>query len=120
MVFQVLLSLLIFIAIVRLFIQLRKKHINLFFFFFFLIIWSLVMFFNWNNILLNKIGKILGVERGVDILVYTALFLLFYYVFVSIIRFYKLEHEINMLVKRDAIRDFEERYNINDNKTVRK
>lgn len=117
--FQILLSLLVLIVIIRLFVQYRGRHINFFFFLFFLIVWLLVLFFNWNNSLLNKIGNMLGLERGVDILIYTALFLLFYYVFVSIIRFYKLEHEINKLVRKDAINDFLKRYNINDEKFIR-
>lgn len=117
--FQILLSLLVFIVVIRLFVQFRKKHINFFFFFFFLMVWLLVLFFNWNNNLLNKIGNTLGLERGVDFLVYTALFLLFYYVFVSIIRFYRLEQEINKLVRKDAINDFLKRYNITNEKSTR-
>lgn len=111
--FQIILSLLIVVAIIRLFVQFYKKHINFFFFFFFLTVWSMVLFLNWNNPLLNRLGSFLGIKRGATILVYIGLFLLFYFAFVSIIRFYELEQDVNKLVKKDAIDDFLKRYNIN-------
>lgn len=114
--FQVSLSLLVLVAVIRLFVQFKKRHINLFTFSFFLIVWLSVLFLNWNNSPLNKIGKLLGLERGADILVYVGLFLLFYYVFVSTIKFYKLEQDINKLVRRDAIEDFCKKYNIENKK----
>lgn len=112
--FQIFLSIFVFIAILRLFVQFKKKNITPFFFLFFLFIWAFVLYFAWNTTLLDKIGGLLGLERGADILVYLALFLLYYYVFVSIIRFYKLEGEINKLTRKDAINDFLKRYNIEE------
>ncbi len=104
--FQICLSTLILIAITRLIIQFHKKHINPFFFLFFLIIWCSVFFLNWNNALLNKFGNLLGMERGADVLVYIGLFLLFYYMFASIIKSYKIERDIDKLVRKDAVDDF--------------
>jgi len=86
--FQKILTLLIGMAILRLVIQFYKKRINAFFFLFFLGMWSTILFFNWNNIFLNKIGHLFGIDRGATVLVYIGLFLLFYYVFVSLVRFY--------------------------------
>lgn len=108
--FQIILSLLIIFAIIRLFFQLLKKHINLVEFLFFISAWLIVFFFNWNNDILNKIGKLFGVEKGASVLVYISLFFLFYYVFVSIVKFYRIEREINKLVRKDAVGDFLRRY----------
>ncbi len=112
--FQILLSIFIVIGIIRLTVQFYKKQINSFFFIFFLLIWSVVLFFNWNNALLNKMGRVLGIDRGATVLVYAGLFLLFYHAFVSTIRFYELERNIDKLVRKDAVRDFVHRYGIKD------
>jgi len=110
--FQIILSGLILVALIRLSVQFYKKHINSFVLLFFLAIWGVVLFLTWNAGLLNKFGRLLGIERGATILVYIGLFMLFYYVFVSMLKFYKLEQNIDKLVKKDAIRNFLERYNL--------
>lgn len=110
--FQILWSVLIIFAIVRLFTQFHKKHISLFSFLFFLLAWGLVLLLNWNNALLNRFGHMLGIERGATVLVYVALFMLFYYVFISMIKFHKLEQEISKLVRKDAVSDFTKRHDI--------
>jgi len=109
--FQILWSTLIVFAIIRLLIQFHKKHISLFSFSFFLLAWSLVLLLNWNNALLNKIGHILGIERGATVLVYVALFILFYYVFISMVRFRKIEQDIDKLARKSAIESFLKSYN---------
>lgn len=116
--FQILWSVLIIFVIVRLFAQFHKKHITLFPFLFFLLAWGIVLFLNWNNALLNRLGHMLGIERGATILVYTALSILFYYVFISMMKFHKLEQEISRLVKKDAVGDFAKRYGIKNGDTT--
>lgn len=110
--FQIILTLLISVAIIRLIIQFYEKRINSFFLFFFLIIWSSIIFLSWNISFLNKIGGLLGIQRGATVLVYIGLFLLFYYVFVSIIRFYIIEQDINKLVRKSSVDEFLKKYNI--------
>lgn len=112
MAFQIILSLLILVAIFRLCAQFYKKYINSFFFLFFFIVWSLILFLIWNTGLLNRIGRLLGIERGATILIYMALFFLFYYVFVTVIRFYKIEQDIDRMVRKDAVEDFLKRYDL--------
>lgn len=106
MLFQTFLSLLIFIIIIRLTMQFLEKNISLFFFLLFLSVWLLVLFFNWNNSILNRIGLLLGLARGADAIVYTALVILFYFIFVCMIRFYKIKQDIDKLIKKDAKDDF--------------
>ncbi|MBD3271643.1 MAG: DUF2304 family protein [Elusimicrobia bacterium] len=112
MVFQYILTMLIGMAVLRLIIQYYKKRINSFFFIFFFCIWSVVLFFNWNNEFLNRIGHLFGIDRGATVLVYFGLFLLFYFVFVSLVRFYIVEHDINKLVMKTAVHDFIRKYNL--------
>jgi len=112
--FQIFLSVLVLIAMIRLIVQFIKKHINLFYFLFFTTVWSLAVFLSWNVPLLNKIGQSLGMQRGATMLVYMALFILFYFLFVGITKFYRLEQDINKLVKNDAVRNFKENHKIED------
>lgn len=104
--FQILFTFVILLAILRLCIQFYKKSINSFFFLFFFIVWCIAIFLTWNVELLNNLGHLLGIERGANILVYFSLLFLFYYAFVTIIRLYKIEQEINILVKKDAVEDY--------------
>lgn len=111
--FKILFSLVIFLVIIKLWVQFYKKHINSLFFLFFFMIWCTTIFLTWNAEFLNKIGHFLGIERGATILVYFSLLFLFYCVFVTIIRFYRIEQEINTLVKKDAVDDYFKRNNPN-------
>jgi len=93
-------------------VQFYKKHINAFSFFFFLTVWAFALFLNWDNAFIRKMGDLLGKREGARILVYAALFLLFYYVFISAMKFYKLEQDINTLIRKEAMNDFLKRYSI--------
>jgi hypothetical protein len=112
--FQIIFSALIFMAVIRLCVQFRKKNIKPFFFFFFISVWVLVLFLNWNKPFLKMIGHLLGIERGAAILVYFGFFLVFYYIFVSLIKFYKIEQDINKLITKEAVNDFLKRYQARD------
>jgi len=114
MVLQVILSLLILVAAIRLLAHFYKKRISLLFLIFFLTIWCLVLFLNWNSLLLNRFSDFLGIGRGAITLAFIGFFMLLYYVFVSLVRFYELEQEINKLARRDAIDDFMRHHDIED------
>lgn len=114
--FQIILSVFICIALVRLWIQFKKRRIGIFYFLFFLIVWLSIFFLTWNNAFLNKIGKLIGLDRGAFFLIYIGLTFLFYYVFVSTIKFYQMEKKINALIRSYALDDFCKRYKISDHK----
>lgn len=75
-------------------------------------VWCVILFLNWNIGILNRLGNLLGIEHGATALVYVALFFLFYYVSASIIMFYRIEQEIDKLVKKDAVKDFVKRHGL--------
>lgn len=108
--FQIILSVLIIIAIIKLTIRFYKREINRFYFILFLTIWSLIFLLDLNNSFVKKIGYVLGMQTGANVLVYIGMFLLFYYVFVSEVKFYKMERDIHELVKKNAKEDFMNRY----------
>lgn len=114
--FQIILSIFICIALARLLIQFKKRRIGIFYFLFFLSVWLSIFFLTWNNAFLNKIGKLIGLDRGAFFLIYIGLAFLFYYVFVSTVRFYQLEKKINVLIRNYAIDDFLKRHSVSDHR----
>lgn len=114
MIFRIVLSILVIVAIARLCVQFYNKRINSFFLSFFLLVWGAVLFLTWNTAFLYKLGRLFGVQRGVNVLIYIGLFLLFYYAFVSLIRIYKIERDVDVLVKKMAINDFLKNYDVGD------
>ncbi|MBP7087934.1 MAG: DUF2304 domain-containing protein [Candidatus Omnitrophica bacterium] len=108
--FQALLSVLIIFAIIRLFIQFHRKHITALLFIFSLVMWMGVFFLNLNNDIVQMIGHFLGINDGVRVIIYIAIFLLFYYVVVSAVKFHEIEKKIDLLVKKDAVDSFAKKY----------
>ena len=112
--FQALLSILIIFAITRLFIQFYRKHITTLLFAFSLGIWISVFLLNLNNDAVQMLGRFLGINDGVRVLIYIALFLLFYYAILSAVRFHEIEKKIDILVKKDAVDSFSKKYKLKD------
>lgn len=110
--FQIILSVLIFIAIIKLCTQFFKRHMDLVTFSFFLACWILGFFLIWSMRFLNKIGDLLGLAYGVNILVYSGIFLIFYCLFIGALKIYKLEKDIGKMVKKETLKDFIGRYNL--------
>ena len=108
--FQIILSTLIFLVIIRLCAQFYKGRIAAALFLFFLWIWGMSLILIWNIKFLNKIAHSLGLYQGVNILIYCGLFLLFYLAYLGVLKFYKLEQDINKLVRKSAIDDFLKRH----------
>ena len=112
--FQLLLSILIIFALIRLFIQFHKKRISTLFFIFLLCVWIGVFFLNLNNDVVQKVGHFLGIADGVRVFVYVAIFLLFYYAVASMVKFHEMEKDINILVKKDEVDSFTRKYKLKD------
>lgn len=72
--------------------------------------WGVIFWLDLNNSFVKKIGNILGMQAGANVLVYIGMFLLFYYVFLSEVKFYKMERDIYELTKKNAKDDFLNKY----------
>lgn len=53
----------------------------------------------------SRLAELVGVGRGVDVMLYLALLLVFYLLFKIFVKFEKIEREITLLARRDAIED---------------
>lgn len=101
----VLLAFIIF-AISRVFLRAREKTLTLQTALFWTLIWIAALV----GVILpkttTKIASIFGVGRGVDVIVYISLALLFYLIFRMYVMIEDLRHEITYLVREIALQSF--------------
>lgn len=104
-VIQIVLLAFIMFAISRLFLRAREKVISTRIFIFWVFIWASALV----GILLpattTKIASFFGVGRGVDVIVYISLALLFYLVFRIYVMIEDLRREITNLVRQIALQN---------------
>lgn len=89
----------------RVFLRYRDNAISLFG----LIFWSLI----WTSLLVvlfipettEFLAKKLGIGRGVDVVVYSAVVVIFYLIYRIYVKIESLEREITHVVREDALRD---------------
>jgi small membrane protein len=105
MVIKILVTLFVIFAISRVALRYRDKSFGLFALIFWIALWLVVIFFVWLPSASTIVAKVIGVGRGVDVLTYFAIIILFYGAFRLYVKMEFLEHEITHLVRRLAIRD---------------
>ena len=64
--------------------------------------WGAVLFLIWFPEVMGWLGKVTGVGRGVDVLIYLSIIFLFYYVLRQNTKIDKLQKEITKLVREIA------------------
>lgn len=102
-VFQILIILFAFFALSRVFLQRKSKNFSKNEFLFWSSIWVFLIFVSFSKPLLEIISKILGFSRGVDILIYGGITLLFYMLYRLYAKVDKQQQEITTLVSKIAI-----------------
>ncbi|MDD2647013.1 MAG: DUF2304 domain-containing protein [Patescibacteria group bacterium] len=97
---QFLIDLVIIFFVVNLFLKLRQNKINFGSFIFWLILWvAAAILVNWPESS-SFVARILGVGRGVDVVIYFSIILLFYFIFYLTIKLRRTEKEITDLVRK--------------------
>ena len=90
-------------ALSRVVVRMKEHAITMWEFLFWFLFWlCAAMVIAWPNSL-NYLADILGVGRGVDVVLYSALVILFYVVFRIFIRIERIERDITTLVRREAL-----------------
>lgn len=102
---QILFLIFILFALSRVFLRAREKILSPRSSFFWTIIWLAALV----GILLpattTKIAKFFGIGRGVDVIVYISLSLLFYLVFRIYVMIEDIRHEITFLIREFALKN---------------
>ena len=85
-------------------IRFRKKQISLREFSLWGVFWIILGVFILYPWLMSRLATLVGVGRGVDVIVYLGLILLFYLVFKINVRMERIEQDITKIVKEEALR----------------
>ena len=105
MVIQYVASIVILIILFGLLIKILKDRISIISSIIWVIFWSATLLILWFPNLLTRISTLFGVGRGVDILIYLSIILLFYMLLNQNIKIDKLEKQITKLVREIAKND---------------
>ncbi len=103
MIIQYIATGIIIIVLVQLLIKVLKDRTQLFKLLFWGIFWGIALIFIWlptNTI--DRVGQLFGVGRGIDVLVYLSIIVLFYLNLTMNSKIEKLEKEITKLVREIA------------------
>jgi len=94
----------IFITIIIVLLRFKKRQISLVEFSSWILFWTIIAILVADPSLMTKIARFFGVGRGVDVIIYIALFLIFYLIFKINLRQEKIEQEITEIVKEIALK----------------
>ncbi len=105
---QILGLIIIIYFLIRLYSQKKQKQINTNEFYFWLVFWLIsalaIVFLKQIDLLVNNLGFS---GSGIDVLLYLAVVMLFYFIFRMRIRMANMEKDITKVVREIAIRDKE-------------
>lgn len=102
-VFQIIILLFIVAVIAKSGKKLVKKEISIWLFAAWLMFWLIVLVVDLVPGIINRLADMVGVGRGVDLVVYISLLVLFYFAFRINIKINKLEKKINETVRQIAL-----------------
>ncbi|HRZ19202.1 MAG TPA: DUF2304 domain-containing protein [Candidatus Dojkabacteria bacterium] len=103
MVIQYIVTGIITVILIQLIVRVIKDRTQFFKLLFWGMFWGIALVFIWlptNTI--DKLGKLFGVGRGIDVLVYLSIVFIFYYIFKQNEKVNKLEKQITKLVRELA------------------
>ena len=101
--FQIFLITFAVLAILRTWKQYTKRYVSKYWFLLWGGVWALVILAALMPQWTDKVAGVLGVERGADLLVYTAVVCMAYLVYRLMVRQQKMNEEITGLVRKIAL-----------------
>jgi len=104
-IFQILILLFIAFVIIKATKKLIKKEISLLLYFFWVALWLAIAIINIFPAIIAWVAFSVGIGRGVDLLIYSAIIVISYTVFKINIRTKTLERNMTELVRKIALKD---------------
>ena len=102
-IFQIIILIFIIIVILKSARRAAKKEISFWLFALWTIFWILVAVVDLFPVIINKLADLLKVGRGVDLMIYLALFVLFYLVFRLTLNINKTNKNLSEIVRKIAL-----------------
>lgn len=109
MLIQIILLILIALIILRLFAKLKSKELSGKQFSGWLAIWLLAGIVVIRPDLTVRVANYVGIGRGSDLVVYSALIFLFYFIFRLLLRIENMEKNLTKVVRDEALNNYDKR-----------
>lgn len=101
---QALLSTIIIFIIYKTVISFKKGNLSKNFTLTWLLLWGGVLFFIFEQNTLIKIAHLVGISRGVDLVIYISIILLFYLIYRIFYNLNKINQKMTKIIREDALR----------------
>ncbi len=111
MIIQVILIIFAVFVILKITLRFKERKISLNEFIFWLALWLVIGLVIWLPATATFFANLVGIGRGSDLAVYSAILLLFYLVFRIFVKLDDLEAQITKLVRREALERFKKESN---------
>ncbi len=102
---QAILSIFVLFALSRVFLRFRSGEVTFFGFIFWVLLFGSALAIIIYPSISGDIARILGIGRGVDLVIYASIVLLFYLVFRLYVYLQDLRHELTKLVQKLAMKE---------------
>ena len=107
-IFQIIILLVIAIIVLKSFRKLLKKELSIWLFSIWFVLWLGVALVDLFPVTINRLADILGVGRGVDLMIYAGLLILFYLVFRINVAINKVNKKFSKIVKEISLHNSKE------------
>ena len=100
---QIVVIIFVIFALSRAFLRFKDKKISNMEFIFWLLLWIAVLTVVFKPEITNIFANYLGIERGIDVVIYLSILVLFYLMFRLYVKIDVMEKNITKVVRKDAI-----------------
>ncbi|PIN70370.1 hypothetical protein COV93_01810 [Candidatus Woesearchaeota archaeon CG11_big_fil_rev_8_21_14_0_20_43_8] len=108
-ILQIFVLIFVFFVVSRTILRLKDNEISVSEFIFWILIWALVLVVIFIPKITIKISGMLGIGRGIDLVIYFSILLLFYLVFRIYVKIEKVEQEITTIVREVSLKKIKKR-----------
>jgi len=105
MLIQFILIIVIILIVLRLIYKLKIKDIGIGQFFSWLLVWLIAIFIIWYPGFTTYLATRVGIGRGVDLVIYVSIIVIFYLMFKLLLKIEKIEKQITKIVRYDSLKN---------------
>ena len=114
MIVQIVLIAIIAVMLIRLILKMKSREITAGYFAIWLVIWLLAIILIAFPSLASYLADTVGVGRGVDLIIYVSIIVIFYLQFKLLMRIEKMEKDITKITRHLAVKEAEPIHKNND------
>lgn len=108
LIIQIIASIFLIFAALKALFKYKSRQISFKEFIFWIILWLIIGIVFWLPQTTSFLANIFGIGRGVDLVIYTSIILIFYLLFRIFVRIDKQQQEITKIVRSLSIKDQED------------